>query len=72
MSNVEIQDKEPRPDIIKLKIKQVGGFLISGLPDDNWQFDGSNHPKSVGLYVSKDWHLLGGYTIPELYEIAGR
>jgi hypothetical protein len=57
--------KAPRPDIIKLKIEKIGGFL-DGMPDKQWAFSGSNHPKSVGNYHSKDWVLIGGYTVEEL------
>lgn len=61
--------KEPRPDIPKIKIVSIGGF-DDDKPDSRWVFDGSSRPKSVGIYYSKDWYLIGGYTVDELRKIA--
>ena len=60
--------KEPRPDIPKLKIDNIGEFDSDGKPIF-WAFDGASHPQSVGEYFSEGWHLIGGYTIDELMEI---
>lgn len=62
--------KEPRPDIPKLKILSIGGFTIDGKTDGYWSFDGLSDPNSVGHYFSKDWELIGGYTLSELKEIS--
>jgi len=60
--------KEPRPDIHKGKITQIGTFDSDG-NGTGWAFEGSSHPNSVGHYISKDWDLYCGYTIDELKEI---
>jgi len=68
--------KQPRPDIPKLAITNIGTFDNDGNPI-GWSFDGSSHPRSVGEFFSLvnadgsyDWHLIGGYTVEELREIA--
>lgn len=60
--------KEPRPNIPKLKITNIGDFGTDGKPI-YWAFDGASHPNSVGEYFSKDWHLIAGYTVEELRKI---
>ncbi len=60
--------KETRPNISKSFISRVGDFDQDGKAI-NWAFNGSNHPESVGTYLSKDWLIIGGYTIKELMEI---
>ena len=62
--------KQARPDIPKLKIISIGSFDTEGKPK-GWRFDGSSNPQSVGLYISEDWYLHGGYTVEELKVIAG-
>lgn len=66
---VENSVRSARPNIIKMKITQVGGFLADGKPDNNWAFEGSRNPASVGCYLSDGWVLFGGYTVGELQEI---
>jgi hypothetical protein len=55
----------------KLPIDTIGSFNNKGSPI-NWNFNGSNHPNSVGVYedFEKGILLYGGYTAGELKEIA--
>ena len=62
--------KSQRPDIPKLKIISIGGFIDDWHIDKYWNFDGSSHPNSVGTYYTEDWKLYGGYTVEELKVIS--
>lgn len=62
--------KQPKPDIPKLTIVQIGTVNEDGTPCSDWVFDGSSHPNSIYEYISEDWHLIAGYTIDELREIS--
>lgn len=60
--------RESRPEISKGFISKVGDFDENGKAV-GWIIKGSDHPKSIGYYQSKDWEIYCGYTMQELREI---